>query len=222
MQINTGTWRIAQDRAGKLPYGVHKFDCMKALGDLICSGVMERYPDLKFIIAESGSGWIPFFAQEYDYYLMNGAARRDNILPKPPSEYLYRQVFTTFIGDQVAGSLAADYGKDNFMWSSDYPHPACTWPHSGAIIAQDLGHLTPEVRANVIRNTAARLYNGGQLPPPADPPAGDHQPLGSWNLSMRIPGQEAGWTGETWSAGLAHTMTPDPDLLDTFRRSDLG
>lgn len=209
MHINTGPGRLPGNRSGKLPYGVHKFDCMKALGDLIGSGVMERYPDVKFVIAESGSGWIPFFAQEYDYYLMNGAGRRDNVLPRPPSEYLQRQVFTTFIGDQVAGSLAADYGQDTFMWSSDYPHPACTWPHSGAIIAQDLGHLGPEVRANVIRNTVARLYNGGQLPPPADPPGG-HQPLGTWNLSMRIPEQEAGWTGEAWSAGLAHTLTSKP------------
>ena len=192
MHINSGTGRISADRSGLLPYGVHKFDSMKTLGDLVGAGVMERHPQLKFVIAEGGSGWIPFFAQEYDYYLMSGPARR-NVLPQPPSEYLYRQVFTTFIGDRVAGSLADEYGKDNFMWSTDYPHPACTWPHSGFIIAQDLGHLDPDVRGNIIRNTAARLYNGGQLPPPADPSTGDHQPLDTWNLSMRTPEQSAGW-----------------------------
>ncbi|MGH7847820.1 MAG: hypothetical protein ACREQW_21980 [Candidatus Binatia bacterium] len=26
------------------------------------------------------------------------------------------------------------YGEANFMWSSDYPHAACTWPHSQNIL----------------------------------------------------------------------------------------
>jgi len=38
----------------------HKFDAMNALGHLIASGVMERYPRLQFAIAECGVGWIPF------------------------------------------------------------------------------------------------------------------------------------------------------------------
>ena len=67
------------------------------------------------------------------------------------------------------------------MWSTDYPHPACTWPTSGAIIAQDLGHLTKKIRGKVIRDNAAQLYNHGTLPPPADPP-GDHQSLDTWQM----------------------------------------
>jgi predicted TIM-barrel fold metal-dependent hydrolase len=158
------------------------------------SGVMERYPNLKVVFAETGSGWIPFFAQEYEYYLSDGRLGGKG-LPQPPSEYIYRQVYTTFIGDQMAGYLAADYGSDNFLWSSDYPHPACTWPHSGMIIAQDLGHLAPEVRGNIIRGTVARLYNGGQLPPAPDPVPTDYQPLDNWNQSMRLPGAGAAFAG---------------------------
>ena len=51
----------------------------------------------------------------------------------------------------------------------DYPHGACIWPQATPFIAQDLGHLTPEDRAKVLWQNAARLYNDGQLPPPPDP-----------------------------------------------------
>jgi hypothetical protein len=66
------------------------------------------------------------------------------------------------------------------MWSNDYPHSACIWPGATRFIAQDLGHLTPESRAKVLCGNAARLYNAGQLPPPADPP-GDVKDLEAWN-----------------------------------------
>ncbi len=66
------------------------------------------------------------------------------------------------------------------MWSTDYPHPACTFPTSGMIIAQDLGHLDQDVRTKITVGNAARVFNNGVLPPQADPP-GEHQSLDSWN-----------------------------------------
>lgn len=181
MHINTG--RAPRPPSGHLPYGVHKFHCMQALADLIGSQALERHPNLNVVIAESGSGWIPFFAQEYDYYEMSMGR---SPLPRPPSEYVARQVYTTFIGDKVGGYMAADWGQDTFLWSSDYPHPACLWPHSGPAIAQDLGHLTPEIRTKIVRQTVANLYNDGELPPQADEVPSDVQSLESWNLSMRL------------------------------------
>jgi predicted TIM-barrel fold metal-dependent hydrolase len=174
LHINSGLGyaRRNSKRAGVLPDGVHKFDCMKALGDIIGSGVLDRYPELKIVVSEAGVGWIPFFAQEFDAY----TGKRSK-LAMPPSEYVWRNVYGAFISDQVGGFLISKYGQDNFMWSNDYPHPACIWPGASGVIERDLGHLTPEVRANVLVGTAARVYNGGQLPPPADPIPEEYQPL---------------------------------------------
>jgi hypothetical protein len=47
-------------------------------------------------------------------------------------------------------------------------------------IAQDLGHLAPKARTKVLCGNAARLYNDGEVPPPADPP-GDVKDLEAWN-----------------------------------------
>jgi predicted TIM-barrel fold metal-dependent hydrolase len=174
LHINSGLGyaRKPRGRSGVLPDGVHKFDSMKAIGDIVGSGVLERYPELKIVVAEAGVGWIPFFAQEFDAYV----TQRRSKLPQRPSEYIWRQVYGAFISDKVGGFLLSQYGQDNFMWSNDYPHPACIWPGAGNAIAQDLGHLTPEAREKVIRLNAAKVYNGGKLPPPADPP-GEHQAL---------------------------------------------
>jgi predicted TIM-barrel fold metal-dependent hydrolase len=166
--------------SGLLPTGVHKhkLDMMKAIGDLVISGVLERHPNLKVVVAEAGVGWIPFFAQEFDYY-KNRFSGKAEALSRLPSEYVYRQVFGSFISDEVGGRLLSWYGQDNFMWSNDYPHPACTWPLSTSAISQDLGFLDPEVRAKVICLNAARVYNDGVLPPPADAPS-EVQDMTTW------------------------------------------
>ena len=51
------------------------------------------------------------------------------------------------------------WGPDTWMWSNDYPHPNSTWPNSRDVIRRDLGHLPEAIRAKVIRETVARLYN---------------------------------------------------------------
>ncbi len=158
----------------------HPARATKILADLVRADVFQRFPDLKIIIAEIGVGWMPYCAQELDYYFSShrehtgtGASER------LPSEQVYEQVYATFIVDPVGASLLPRYGRDTFMWSNDYPHAASTWPHDDTVIAHLLGHLSPEDRAAVLRHNVARLYNGGKLPPEADPP-GEHQDLTAW------------------------------------------
>src|SRR5215468_345861 len=73
MHINSGPGRrqfSPQQRSGLMPDGTfgHKWDCMKAVGNMIAGGVLERYPGLYVVLAEAGVGRVPFFAQEFDYY----------------------------------------------------------------------------------------------------------------------------------------------------------
>lgn len=150
----------------------HKFDAQNSFGHLIASGVLERYPRLKFNVAEIGIGWIPFWLQEFDYYTV----ARTN-LPKRPSEYFHRQVTSTFISDAVGGNLLEDYSdfRPSAVWSSDYPHVACIWPDSREIMEMDLGQLPPDVIGDAVCNNAARVYNGGKLPPAAEKAPEDYE-----------------------------------------------
>src|SRR5690606_34188118 len=62
------------------------------LNDLLCSGVLARYPDLPFVIVESGVGWIPFVLESADYHFEK--SRVYEVRPEfqgRPSEYFRRQ-----------------------------------------------------------------------------------------------------------------------------------
>ena len=45
-------------------------DNASACSNLLMSGVLPRYPDLKFAIVESGSGWVPFILESLDVHFL--------------------------------------------------------------------------------------------------------------------------------------------------------
>ncbi len=44
------------------------------------------------------------------------------------------------------------------MWSNDFPHPNSTWPNSHKVIERDLGHLSADKRAKLVRENVVKLY----------------------------------------------------------------
>src|SRR5262249_54571279 len=133
--------------------------------DVVMYGVLERYPELKFVIVENEVGWIPFVIQQWDYY----GRRFGRINPLPmkedPSFYCERQVYATFFNDSVGAHLLPRWGESNRMGASDYPHGNSTWPNSRQVIERDLAHLAPDVHAKIVRENVARLY-GLKVPQP--------------------------------------------------------
>ena len=45
-------------------------DNIDACKELLMSGVPHRYPDLKFSIVETGSGWVPFILESLDVHYL--------------------------------------------------------------------------------------------------------------------------------------------------------
>ena len=63
------------------------------VSDLLMSGVLARYPQIKFVSVESGVGWIPFALEALDYqFLGNRVAEDRPDLELLPSEYFARNV----------------------------------------------------------------------------------------------------------------------------------
>ena len=161
----------------------HPARATQILTDLILARVLGRYPGLRIVIAEIGWSWMPYCAQELDYYFSAYREYTGDLgSEKLPSEQVFSQVFATFKPDPAGAHLLPKYGKKSFLWANDYPHASSTWPHDDAVIAHMLGHLSPEDRADVLCNNTARLFNEGKLPPPADPP-GDVHDLDAWTAT---------------------------------------
>jgi hypothetical protein len=45
------------------------------------------------------------------------------------------------------------------MWSNDFPHGNSTWPNSREVVARDLGDLPAGLRAKLVRENVAKVYN---------------------------------------------------------------
>ncbi|NIO10334.1 MAG: amidohydrolase family protein [Deltaproteobacteria bacterium] len=134
-------------------------DAANALFEIVFSGVLERFSRLKIVLVENEVGWIPFYLHEWDKYYKRHGPRNPLSLTKLPSEYVNKQVYSTFFSDPTGGHLLDWWGADICMWSNDYPHPASTWPNSRQVIAEELGHLPQNILRKVIRENVIKLYD---------------------------------------------------------------
>jgi uncharacterized protein len=123
---------------------------------VIFAGVLERYPNVKIVIGESGIGWIPYVLDRMDAEWEDQF--KDLSLTMRPSEYWRRQCRATYQSDRIGIKLLDDLGHDTIMWGSDFPHPDGVWPDSSEFIERELGHLPAEVRHRLVCENAGRLY----------------------------------------------------------------
>ena len=132
----------------------------RVLGNLIFSGVLERFPTLKVVSVESGIGWIPFFLEALDHQLHETAPNTTDYLSLRPSEYFKRQVYSCFWFEHLDLPRVIDaLGVDNVMFETDFPHPTCLYPQSLEQVVDVLEPFTPEDRVKLMSGNAARVYN---------------------------------------------------------------
>ncbi len=133
--------------------------------DLFAWGILERHPKLKLVMAEAGTGWLPWLVQELDYRHWRlweakefWADKGGIALETKPSELFKRQIYATFQEDYAAMALIPFFGEGHLLWASDYPHPDSVWPNSRAAIERQMHDLSPEMRKKLTHDNAAHLY----------------------------------------------------------------
>jgi len=131
------------------------------LATLIFSGVLERFPNLKFVSAENDIGWIGHFVGRMDHAFERYGKMVNCALKLKPSEYFKRQVCATFMDDAIGVANRHVSGVDNLMWSSDYPHSDSTWPHSQEVIAKDFAGVPAADKRKILVDNAVRVYRLG-------------------------------------------------------------
>lgn len=127
------------------------------MSNLIYSGILDRYKDLKFVSVESGIGWVPFLLEALDYQLDEIAEGKS--FEKRPSEYFQSNFYACFWfekGRNMAETVRR-VGVDNCLFETDFPHPTSLWPVDN--LEERTADLTSEERAKVLSLNAAKLYN---------------------------------------------------------------
>jgi predicted TIM-barrel fold metal-dependent hydrolase len=153
VRVAPGSWELAAFSA------VGPIQLDEPLAMMIYSGVLERHPRLRLVLAESGIGWLPYFVHRMDAAAEKHVPKaRDYQLRAKPSELFRRQVYATFEEEPLGPALLPLLGPENFMWASDYPHPDSTFPHSREAIAQAFRGLDAAFVERVTATNCARLY----------------------------------------------------------------
>ncbi|MCH8086980.1 MAG: amidohydrolase [Chloroflexi bacterium] len=131
----------------------------RTLAHLIFWGVLDRFPNLRFVLAEMDIGWIPhYFWLADDKYRM----RQDSSVEVPdmkPSDYFERNIFACFMDDPIGVKNTDLIGKDNYIWANDYPHWEGTWPKSHEYIERNFQGVSQEIRRKITRDNVIRLYD---------------------------------------------------------------
>jgi aminocarboxymuconate-semialdehyde decarboxylase len=97
------------------------FDTTLAASKLVFSGVVRRFPGIRWVLTHMG-GAVPYLAERLDRGYEAFQECRDNI-EKPPSEYLKQMYFDTVNFNPDAIRFAIGFaGTDHILAGSDYPH----------------------------------------------------------------------------------------------------
>jgi uncharacterized protein len=131
-----------------------------SLTSAVLEGLPERFPNLRFVFEEAGVMWAPALMSRLDTEYRR--RREDSpLLKRLPSEYLGDNLF---IGtqpiesprniQQLRHAFDALDAKRSVLYATDWPHYDYDEP---AAIA-DLPFLTAEERANIMGETALRVF----------------------------------------------------------------
>ncbi len=129
--------------------------------DLVFGGVLDRFPQLRVVLAEYDLSWLHPFLSKMDGTLERARSESPDspTIAALPSELIKRQVYITFQEDRI-GVLGADVFKmaDNYMWASDYPHGGSTWPRSREVNQSQFRGLADDIERKLTWENAAKFY----------------------------------------------------------------
>jgi uncharacterized protein len=94
-------------------------------------GILERFPRLRVGLLEGNCAWAPFMMYRLDEHWEWTGKYEAPDLQMAPSKYFLRNCFVSCEADEeVAKHYFEDFGDDNVVFSTDYPHADSKVPHA--------------------------------------------------------------------------------------------
>ena len=133
-----------------------QMNLVNIIAAIIGSAVLERYPNVRIALGESGIGWLPYALDRMDFEWEDRF--QDLGLTMKPSDYWRRQCKATFQYDTIGAKLVDDIGVESLMWGSDYPHGDGVWPESSKYIEEQFAGLPADVVHKITCENAGKFY----------------------------------------------------------------
>jgi uncharacterized protein len=139
----------------------HPWGAMRAVTAFFGAGIMDRYPDIRYCILESGFGWLPFWGARMDDQCVYMSYALPDNLARKPSEYITSGRFFASVviheGEKMARMVTDFLGDSVLMYSSDYPHAESRFPAStNKVLAWK--SLGDEVMRKMLWDNATRCF----------------------------------------------------------------
>ncbi|MGB7949753.1 MAG: amidohydrolase family protein [Candidatus Binatia bacterium] len=132
---------------------------MAGLTSVLCSGLLDRYKNLRFAFLEGGISWVPAHVERMDDHFENPRYNARDLISHPPSDYLKSgRIFFGCEGNEpFLGRVVEEVGEDLFIYSSDYPHADRT--EGTAKHLQERDDLSDSIRRKLLVDNARRFYS---------------------------------------------------------------
>jgi predicted TIM-barrel fold metal-dependent hydrolase len=163
-----GTPRYAEGQGSKALWAHEMtFFVQRGFTHLIMGGVFERFPQLKYILTESGCAWAPGLLRQLDGMYMAWKAgaigeidtSKDSALEQTPSFYAKRNCWygASFPSPRdIAGRDVV--GVDKILWGNDYPHYEGCYPYSRENMRFAFSDIDEKEVRLMLGENAAALY----------------------------------------------------------------
>ena len=135
----------------------HPVEQMYACLCMCAGGVLERFPELRVAFLECNASWLPFWLWRMDEHHEHRFAQASKYLSMKPSDYFKRQCYVAIDAGEEPAKYALDWiGDENFVVSTDYPHPDASYP-----FATDMFLKLPiaeDSKRKILWENCTRLY----------------------------------------------------------------
>jgi uncharacterized protein len=139
----------------------HPWGAMRMVAAFMGAGLMDRFPNIRLAILESGFGWIPFWAKRMEDQVTYMGYVNEN-LQHSMWEYMTGGRFFSSIvlheGEDMVRMVNQLMGDHVLMFGSDYPHAESRFPRSVDIVA-DWTSIGDDSMKKLMWDNAAKAFN---------------------------------------------------------------
>lgn len=147
---------VGTDRYHRMHIGTYLgfgIDYTVACAALTLGGVLDQFPNLRFVFFEAGASWMTYAMHGADRsFVIERACSRTNTRP---SELIMRHCMTAVENVEPLEELVQVYGHENFVIGTDFPHPEFQRLPNSAGGIMDAG-ISDQAKTNILGGNFAR------------------------------------------------------------------
>lgn len=163
MCLHFGSSSLVPGFASDAPFAVaislYATNLMWTTSDLLFSGVLQRHPDLKIVLAEGGIGWVPYILERCDYTWERHRWYQNIDKHNRPSDLFRQHFYGCFIDDDHGVTNRHSIGIDRITFEVDYPHSDSNWPNTRTRAGEVFADVPDDEVHKIVELNTRSLFN---------------------------------------------------------------